>query len=1028
MAQNLWDGVLAPSRAIDWSHVGATIDDTRTQCVTALCNTVAGGNVTAASINAALASAPPNTYVSVPAGTFTMSAAITFANRSYETLRGAGSNRTFLVFTSMSASGNCNGHAICASSSDTNYAGQPSNSATWTSGYAKGSTSITLSSTSNLKVGGQLILDQIDDQSDNGALYVGCERPDGSSACYSGTAPSGYQRGAGSKSTIRGQQQVVNVTSISGNTVVITPGLYASNWASSHSPGAWWATNPVFADAVENLSVDLSRGGGNGTTFFNCTGCWVSGVRSITTGTGGTGWYHVGFSICNHCTVRDSYHFGGHGDDYGFAVYIGSDILIENNIGQFPAESMFLNSDCEGCVSTYNFSVNPLFDNSSNWLSQPNYFHSIALFTLAEGNIEAGLLEDSFHGTHVLNTQFRNRWDGREQNNGNATSGNTVGLRLNPGARYNNAIGNVFGTPGYHTNYKATPSGGSLNVSTISCGVYPEAGVTDNLSCTTSMYWGNWDSVTNATRWNANEVPSSLSSYANPVPASQNLPDSFIYSAKPSWWPSSKPWPSVGPDITGGNVGQCKGGTYDSSQATSSSQCSGGTFTPVAGGMVISNPAMDCYLSVMHGSTNGTGSALAFDSTLCYGGSTPPPPTINITIAPTAVTLETSAVQQFTATVTGTTNTAASWNATCGAVSQTGAYLAPATDPGMACIVSATSVADPSKIANATVTISVVPPPPDGQKVISLDFQGTATAMVTSETAGIVPKKFWNEAAGASGTMALVDETGAGTNARATWTSPNGWSTPITSSAGNYKMMKGYLDANNNQSAVVTITGLPTGTYDIYVYTDGDNGQASRTYIYSAPANPDTSIVDSPGSNYAGTLTLNKFYLKDTITGTSFTITARPGATSDGTPRAAINGIQIVPIMVVPPEPPPVSVSIAPSSATILAGGSQQFTATVLNTTNQTVVWSATGGSVDASGLFTSDGVPGSAVVTATSVADTTKSASANVTVNAPPPTLGLTCTGLVCTFTPANIPSDTVLNVSGTAAGVTANTVTTIP
>jgi hypothetical protein len=621
-----WSGILDPSRAVDWSQAGVAegIPANRTQCGTSQCNTVAGGSVTTASINAALASAPANTYVLVPAGTYALSGGLTFANKSNITLRGAGSNATFLVFNGSGNSGNCSGHDVCASSSDTNYVGGPSNTANWTgtngvSGtYTKGATSIILSSKSNLAVGSQIILDQLDDQKDNGGLYVGCEYPDGSAACYSGAFPGGYARGS-SLSTIRGQQQIVNVTSISGSgpyTVGITPGIYATNWQASHSPAAWWATNPVQGDGVENISLDHTNGG-DGITFFNCTGCWARSIRSVRSSTTGTGWYHVGFAICNHCEVRDSYFYGYSGDAYGVGAYVASDILQENNISQWPGEISFYSSDCEGCVSIYNFAVNAIYSKST-WLSQSSYYHAVVSLSLQEGNIGTGLYADSFHGTHVLNTQFRNRWDGREQNNGTVTTSGTVAIRLNPGARYNNALGNVLGTPGYHTNYKATPGSGNLTTSVIGAGVYPEVGMNDNLVATTAMFWGNWDAASGSLHWNAAEVPAGLSSYSNAVPSAQSLPASFFYSSKPSWWPSGKAWPPIGPGVAGGNVGQCSGGTYSTSEAFAASQCSGGTLTPVAGGLVTSIPAMDCYFNSMGGNANGTGGPLKFDSSACY--------------------------------------------------------------------------------------------------------------------------------------------------------------------------------------------------------------------------------------------------------------------------------------------------------------------------------------------------------------------------------------------------------------------------
>ncbi len=70
-------------------------------------------------------------------------------------------------------------------------------------------------------------------------------------------------------------------------------------------------------------------------------------------------------------------------------------------------------------------------------------------------------------------------------------------------------------------------------------------------------------------------------------------------------------------------------------------------------------------------------------------------------------------------------------------------------------------------------------------------------------------------------------------------------------------------------------------------------------------------------------------------------------------------------------------------------GSTKQFTATVTGTSNTAVTWSvdganggnATTGTISASGLYTSPAVAGNHTVTATCVVDTTKSASAQVTV-----------------------------------------------
>src|SRR5204862_151904 len=92
------------------------------------------------------------------------------------------------------------------------------------------------------------------------------------------------------------------------------------------------------------------------------------------------------------------------------------------------------------------------------------------------------------------------------------------------------------------------------------------------------------------------------------------------------------------------------------------------------------------------------------------------------------------------------------------------------------------------------------------------------------------------------------------------------------------------------------------------------------------------------------------------------------------------------------PTPIPVSVTIAPTSATVAARGTQQFTATVQNTSNTAVTWqvngvtggNATVGTISSSGLYTAPASPATVTVTAVSQADTTKSASAQVTITPP--------------------------------------------
>jgi hypothetical protein len=90
-----------------------------------------------------------------------------------------------------------------------------------------------------------------------------------------------------------------------------------------------------------------------------------------------------------------------------------------------------------------------------------------------------------------------------------------------------------------------------------------------------------------------------------------------------------------------------------------------------------------------------------------------------------------------------------------------------------------------------------------------------------------------------------------------------------------------------------------------------------------------------------------------------------------------------------------VAVSVSPTAAELVAGGDQQFNATVSGTTNQAVTWTITGkgctglscGTITSTGFYGAPGAvpsPAQITVTATSVADTSKSGSAVVTILPP--------------------------------------------
>jgi len=109
-------------------------------------------------------------------------------------------------------------------------------------------------------------------------------------------------------------------------------------------------------------------------------------------------------------------------------------------------------------------------------------------------------------------------------------------------------------------------------------------------------------------------------------------------------------------------------------------------------------------INVTDASDMGAGNILSGLSSNLFAGTCGP--SAGVSISPTAATVASGGTQQFTATVTGLTNTAVTWTATAGSVSSSGLFTAPTVTANTTVTVTATSQADTSKTASAAVTIT----------------------------------------------------------------------------------------------------------------------------------------------------------------------------------------------------------------------------------------------------------------------------------------------------------------------------------
>src|SRR5437016_4549325 len=112
--------------------------------------------------------------------------------------------------------------------------------------------------------------------------------------------------------------------------------------------------------------------------------------------------------------------------------------------------------------------------------------------------------------------------------------------------------------------------------------------------------------------------------------------------------------------------------------------------------------------SVIVTASDGTGQANASVTVV------PPATSVSVSISPTSASVQVGQSKQFTATISGTTNTAVNWlvngspggNSTVGTISSAGLYTAPASVPANSVTVTAQSAYDSTSSANATVTIT----------------------------------------------------------------------------------------------------------------------------------------------------------------------------------------------------------------------------------------------------------------------------------------------------------------------------------
>lgn len=409
----------------------------------------------------------------------------------------------------------------------------------------------------------------------------------------------------------------------------------------------------------------------------------------------------------------------------------------------------------------------------------------------------------------------------------------------------------------------------------------------------------------------------------------------------------------------------------------------------------------------------------------CGGGSTgtgtnpppPPPPTpIAVTVTPPSSSVLLGNSRTFAATVTNTTDTGVTWSVNAipggslstGTITAAGVYTAPADLALPSTIqVTATSQADATKSATAQLTItsdiSIAIAPPTG----AVELGATQPFRATIASAGLPDATVRWSLSGASCPTACgtVDLNGS-------YTAPGILPSPTAATL----TAQSAADPSKQASAAITITS---------------NFTLQVTAPQSVPAGGTASIIATmtpvPGSNPSTILawSLSGPGCSGTTCGT-LTVVTTQGAGGSVTADTATYTAPIAPpnpnsvTVIVTPQADAtkkaqatmavqagVNVSISPATATLAANHRVTLTAQVFSTTNLGLNWSVSGVSGGNASLgqicvvgstpcqsvtsgtalqvdYLAPGMipqPNPVSVTATSAADTTKSAAAQITV-----------------------------------------------
>ena len=470
-----------------------------------------GSHDDSAALQNAMNACPAGQVLQIPAGTYRITSQLTIAKGIV--LRGDGPSLSKIALDNSSAS-----RIIQIGDISGNITGIPV-----TGGSIKGSNRITVSDASRFSVGDMIIIDIRDDGSliQNG---------------YRGYCSQFKRRDGGGD--WRSIGQVLEITAKSGDTLEIRSPLHW-NFSSRFSPEVYPANGTVVKYAgledIQLFRTSPYNGNGNIILMRWAAYCWVKNVECRR-----VAGRHIQLQRSYKCVVRDSFCHDAWNYDKGGTAYgicldeYTTDCLVENNIVFHLNNPMTFENSGGGNVFGYNYADDAVLASAPDWMLSDIGTHCTwPHMELVEGNRCGMICSDNVWGGGGYVTLFRNHVKGRHFSR--TEKANVSGFDIEAHNWFFNIVGNVLLEPGVDAVYELYDAPDCSPKAAYRLGYVRGCSPTDATTYSTLLRHGNFDYVTNETKWDAGILD-------------HLIPASLYLHSKPAFF-GTKPWPIIGPDV-----------------------------------------------------------------------------------------------------------------------------------------------------------------------------------------------------------------------------------------------------------------------------------------------------------------------------------------------------------------------------------------------------------------------------------------------------------------------------------------------